>query len=161
MPGNQALLAGLAAAGVLLAASAWAQTAAPGANPLSVTYPQAQPAPAGMLVLNDSAPDGYTLSPPRIHGFLTTGISTSGGNTLQGGVIVPGRVDVQVSGGTGQAPVFTPNGNGWKTKTVKYTDYSAAVHVRATDNIDLTVGISGLNAHGPSFYPAAPLVGAP
>jgi hypothetical protein len=139
-----------------------AQTVAAGANPLSVTYPQAQPAPAGMVVLNDSAPDGYTLSPPRIHGFLTTGISTNGGNTVQGGVIVPvvpGRVDVQVSGGTGQAPVFAPNGSGWKTKTVKYTDYAAAVHVHATDNVDVTVGVTGLNAHGPA-YPA-PLVGVP
>jgi hypothetical protein len=147
---------------VALAAPCSAQTAAPGANPLSVTYPQAQPAPAGMVMLNDSEPDRYTLSPPRIHGFLTTGISTNGGNTLQGGVIVPvvpGRVDVQVSGGTGQAPVFVPNGNGWKTKTVKYTDYAAAVHVHATDNIDLTLGVTGLNARGPA-YPA-PLLGVP
>ncbi len=140
----------------------FAQVAAPGANPLSVTYPQTPPAPAGMVVMNEPPPDEYTLSPPRIHGFLTTGISTNGGNTVQGGVIVPvvpGKVDLQVSGGTGAAPVFVPHGNGWKTKAVKYSDYSAALHVHATDDLDVTVAVTGLNAKGP-MYPA-PLVGVP
>jgi hypothetical protein len=96
------------------------------------------------------------------HGYVATQVSSRGGYGVEGGVsmpIVPGKVDLDLGGGTGQIGDLRTL-NGGKHATLTYDSYYAGLHVHPTDDFDATIAISGLRLHGPSDYAYGPF-GAP
>ncbi len=157
----------LLAAVLLGAAAAPAPSAAPAAAPTDLSVPifassggldsfnvaAAQNGPPGTVAVTQSAaPAGYSFEEfkQNVHGYVETGVSSRGGYGVNGGLIVPlvpGKAELEVDGGTGQ----TGNLPGLKHKSLSTTAYNVGLHVHPTDDVDIYVGYTGVNAKLPAF----------
>lgn len=139
-------------AGWLGAGSALAQGTV-GPAVLAPTF--APPAvPPGMVQMTPAEPtSGYSFGAAlaNTHGYISTGVSSYGGAGVDGGVtlpLVPGRVSLEVGGGTGQMPIWSP-GLGRNNVVAPYTEYHATLSARLTDNTEVSIGVAGANLRLP------------
>jgi hypothetical protein len=177
--GSTRLLVGAIAALLLLGAgAARAQTPAPTppaaqhylyttpyapgtGDPFDLNVAPVQNGPAGTVAVTTSAPPSdYSFAEftRNIHGYVSTGIETHGGHDFSGGVVVPlvpGKVDLSVSGSSGQVGGFQPLVAGQKNGIAHYDAYNVLLHVHPTDNFDAYVGITGGSYKLPYSYPFA------
>jgi len=165
------------AAGFLWCFSASAQTA-PAKQPYDLNvYPviagsgafdldtaAKQSGPAGTVTMTSAAPTAaYSFKDmlANTHGYVATQVSSRGGYGVEGGVtmpIVPGKVDLDLGGGTGQ--LTGPRQLNGKRSTQTYDTYYAGLRLHPADGFDAEIAISGLRVHGPSEYAYSPF-GAP
>ena len=131
-------------------------------GPYDLTAAPVQTGPAGTITMTSAAPSAaYSFKDmlANTHGYVSTGVSSRGGYGFEGGVsmpILPGKVDLEVGGGTGQTGNLPRlNGND-KHTNLTYDSYYAALHVHPTDDFDATIAISGLRLHGNSIYAYSP-----
>ncbi len=124
--------------------------AAPG-DPYSLTVAPSQTGPAGTVAVTQPiTPPAYSFEEfkQNVHGYVSTGVSSRGGYGVDGGLllpIVPGKAELEISGGTGQTGDLFPKVPGWKHLHASTTGYSAALHIQPADNIDIIVGYTSNN----------------
>jgi hypothetical protein len=125
-----------------------------------------QSGPAGTVTMTSAAPPAaYSFKDllANTHGYVSTQLSSRGGYGVEAGVsmpIVPGKVDLDFGGGTGQLGGLRSLRGDGKHTNLTYDSYYADLHLHPTDDFDATIGISGLRLHGPSVYAYSPY-GAP
>jgi len=123
-------------------------------NPYAQGAPPAALLPPGALALVPQPLPLESIGPnfaSHVHGFVSGGISTHGGDDLAAGVLVPlvpGRLDLAVSANTGQFGVQTYPGGG-KQPTLRYNGYQATLDLHPSPDFDASVTISGTNIRGP------------
>jgi hypothetical protein len=86
----------------------------------------------------------------RVHGFVSAGVATHGGNDLAAGVtvpLIPGQLSVSVSGDKGQVGglAHAPGG----PSRLQYSEVNAQVNLRVNDDFSASVGVSSTNLRGP------------
>jgi hypothetical protein len=112
-----------------------------------------QNGPAGTIaVTNTAPPPAYSFEQyaREVHGYVSTGVSSTGGHEFSGGVnlpLVPGTADLDVGVGTGQTGSYKVAGT--KLPSLGYDTYYAGLHLHPADNIDAYIGIRGLRVNGP------------
>jgi hypothetical protein len=124
-----------------------------GLNNYNIAASQNVP-PGTVAVTQSNAPSGYSFEEfkQNVHGYVETGVSSRGGYGVNGGLIVPlvpGKAELEVSGGTGQTGNLFPKVPGMKHSSISTTAYNVGVHVHPTDDLDIYVGYTGVNAKLP------------
>ncbi len=126
-----------------------------GLDNLNVAAAQNGP-PGTVAVTQSAAPAGYSFEEfkQNVHGYVETGVTSRGGYGVNGGLLiplVPGKAELEVSGGTGQTGNVFPKVQGLKHTSITTTAYNVGLHVHPTDDLDIYVGYTGINAKLPSL----------
>jgi hypothetical protein len=138
-----------------------------GSGPYDLNAAPVQSGPAGTVTMTSAAPQAaYSFKEllANTHGYVSTGVSSRGGYGFEGGVsmpIVPGRVELELGGGTGQIGGLPSLRGDGKHSKLTYDSYYADLHVRPTDDIEARIAISGLRLHGPDYAAPYGFYGAP
>ena len=81
-----------------------------------------------------------------VHGYVSAGVATQGGHDFSGGVSLPlvlDKVDLIVSGNTGQQGGYLPAYPGGKKGVLHYDTYNVGLLLHPTDDITAYIGVSG------------------
>ena len=128
-----------------------------GANPYGTGTPPVQNTPPGTLALTPAAPSvtsAIGAYARNVHGFVSAGVSSRGGEDLAAGVempLVPGKLDLAVSGNTGQTGGWA-HPAGTKAPDLRYNGYQASLDYHPTDDFEAEIGVSGENLRFPYSY---------
>ena len=116
-------------------------------SPVTGVPAGAQPMPAA-----GSVATSFDEFSRNVHGYASAGVGTHDGHEFSGGVLiplVPGKLELEAGGGTAQQGGLAPFRSGSKANTIRGTSYYAALHAHPSDDVDITVGFSHTDLHGP------------
>jgi hypothetical protein len=118
-------------------------------DPYALTTATLQAGSGGTSATTSAAPPpAYSFEEfaRNIHGYVSAGVSTQSGHDFSGGVfvpLVPGKVDLAVSGSTGQQGGFVPLIPGNKPGIAHYDTYNVGLYLHPTDDISAYIGVAG------------------
>lgn len=116
-------------------------------SPVTGVPAGAQPAPAG-----GSVATSFDEFSRNVHGYASAGVGTHDGHGFEGGVLiplVPGKLELEAGAGTTQQGGLPSLRRGEKASTFRGTSYYAALHAHPSDDVDVTIGFSHSDWHGP------------
>ncbi len=92
-----------------------------------------------------------------VHGYVSAGVATQGGHDFSGGVSLPlvlDKVDLIVSGSSGQQGGYLPAYPGGKKGVLHYDTYNVGLLLHPSDDVTAYIGISGGSYKLPFGYGA-------